>query len=50
MEVTSEKAVGETGYLTDKGLISSPPAEREQFRSDAVALKAMNGLPAVAAK
>ncbi len=34
-EFTCEKAWGEEGYLTDKGLIPMPEAEREQFRNDA---------------
>jgi len=35
VEFTSEKAIGEYGYLTDKGLIPAPKAEREKFRADA---------------
>jgi phosphate transport system substrate-binding protein len=31
-EFTSEKAWGDDGYLTDKGLIPMPEAERKQFR------------------
>ncbi|MDZ7665743.1 MAG: PstS family phosphate ABC transporter substrate-binding protein [Desulfotignum sp.] len=31
-EFTSEKAWGDEGYLTDKGLIPMPEAERKQFR------------------
>jgi phosphate transport system substrate-binding protein len=34
-EFTSEKAIGDSGYVTDKGLIPSPKAEREKFRADA---------------
>lgn len=34
-EFTSEKAVGDFGYLTDKGLIPAPKEEREKFRGDA---------------
>jgi phosphate transport system substrate-binding protein len=34
-EFTSEKAIGDTGYVTDKGLIPAPKAEREKFRADA---------------
>jgi phosphate transport system substrate-binding protein len=45
LEFTSEKAFGEFGYLTDKGLIPSPKAERKEFRAAAEAL----GKPAVAA-
>ena len=33
-EFTPEKAYGEEGYLTGKGLIPMPEAERNQFRSD----------------
>jgi phosphate transport system substrate-binding protein len=50
VEFTSEKAYGEFGYLTDKGLIPSPKVEREQFRSDAVALSVLQDLPGVASK
>ena len=37
-EFTSEKAIGDTGYVTDKGLIPAPKAEREKFRADAAKL------------
>ena len=37
-EFTSEKAFGEFGYLTEKGLIPLTEAEREKVRSDAMAL------------
>ncbi len=40
-EFTSEKAWGEEGYLTEKGLIPSPKAERKTVAADA---KAMNVL------
>ena len=33
-EFTSERAFGEGGYLSDRGLIPMPGAEREQFRED----------------
>jgi len=33
-EFSSDKAWGEEGYLTDKGLIPMPEAERKQFASD----------------
>jgi len=33
-EFTSEKAYGDEGYLTDKGLIPMPEVERKQFRAD----------------
>ena len=38
-EFTSEKAWGDEGYLTDKGLIPMPKAERDQFAADVKALK-----------
>ena len=34
-EFTSEKAIGDEGYLADRGLIPAPNAEREKFRADA---------------
>ena len=34
-EFTSEKAIGDDGYLADKGLIPAPKAERARFRADA---------------
>jgi phosphate transport system substrate-binding protein len=37
-EFTSEKAIGDNGYVTDKGLIPAPKAEREKFRADAAKL------------
>jgi len=37
-ELTSEKAVGEEGYLADKGLIPLPRAERDRVRRAVVAL------------
>ena len=37
-EFTSEKAVGDEGYLADKGLIPLPKAQREKVRKDAAAL------------
>jgi len=37
-ELTSEKAAGEEGYLSDKGLIPLPKAERAKVRKDAAAL------------
>jgi len=49
-EFTSEKAMGEFGYLADKGLIPAPQAEREKFRADAVALKELGSLPSVASQ
>jgi len=43
-EFTSEKAMGEEGYLADKGLIPAPEAERNQFRANAEALIPMGAL------
>ena len=37
-EFASEKAVGEFGYLVDKGLIPAPKAERDRFRAAAAGL------------
>ena len=37
-EFTSEKAWGDEGYLTDKGLIPMPQAERAKFAGDAKSL------------
>ena len=37
-EFTSDKAWGEEGYLTDKGLIPMPDAERDKYRDDATNL------------
>lgn len=34
-EFTSEKAIGDEGYLTDKGLIPLPGADREKYRAAA---------------
>ena len=41
-EFTSEAAVGEDGYLLDKGLIPLPDAERETLRNDVMAGKALS--------
>jgi len=38
-EFTSEKAWGPDGYLTDKGLIPMPDAERKKYADDAKGLK-----------
>jgi phosphate transport system substrate-binding protein len=40
-ELTSEKAMGEDGYLADRGLIPGPAGERAQVRTDANALKVL---------
>ncbi len=40
-EFTSEKAWGEDGYLSDKGLIPMPVAERKQVAADVKALKTL---------
>ena len=40
-EFMSDKAIGDEGYLADRGLIPAPPAEREKFRSDAKGLTPM---------
>ena len=37
-EFTSEKAWGEYGYLSDKGLIPMPEKEREKYHSEAMSL------------
>ena len=43
-EFTSEKAIGDEGYLTEKGLIPEPEEERKRFRYDAEALTPMGAL------
>lgn len=40
-EFTSDRAWGEDGYLTDRGLIPMPEEEREFFRSNAETMTAM---------
>ena len=40
-EYTSEKALGEEGYLADKGLIPPPKGEISKIRDDAKALKTL---------
>jgi len=47
-EFTDEKAMGEFGYLTDKGLIPSPAEERAKYRADAAALTPLRTLSGVA--
>lgn len=39
VEYTSDKAWGEQGYLSDKGLIPMPEEERAKYKSDAANLK-----------
>jgi phosphate transport system substrate-binding protein len=43
-EFGSEKAWGKEGYLTDKGLIPMPEAERKQFQNAVKILKTMDSL------
>jgi phosphate transport system substrate-binding protein len=38
-EFMSDKASGEEGYLSDRGLIPMPEKERAQFAADAKAMK-----------
>jgi phosphate transport system substrate-binding protein len=45
IEFTSEKAIGDDGYLADRGLIPAPKAIRDEVRTDAAAL----GSPSLAA-
>lgn len=45
-EFTSEKAAGEYGYLTDKGLIPLPPEDLAMHRKSALGLSALTGLDA----
>ena len=40
-EFTSEKAMGEEGYLSDRGLIPSPAAQRESVRAQARNLESL---------
>ncbi len=43
-EFTSDKAIGDEGYLSEKGLIPEPEAERQQYRYDAEAMTPMGAL------
>lgn len=43
-EFSSNKAWGPDGYLSEKGMIPMPDAERKKFSSDAKTLKALSGL------
>jgi len=47
-EFTSDKAIGEFGYLADKGLIPAPKEEREKSRMDAMNLVPLKALAGVA--
>jgi phosphate transport system substrate-binding protein len=40
-EYVSEKALGEDGYLADKGLVTLPGADADKTRSDALELKVL---------
>ena len=40
-EFTSEKAWGEDGYLSDRGLIPMPEAERAEFAKAAKSLQSL---------
>ena len=43
-EYTSDKALGDEGYLADKGLVAAPAAERAATRRDALALGTLKSL------
>jgi phosphate transport system substrate-binding protein len=43
-EYTSEKALGDEGYLADKGLVPAPKPDRDKIRKDAVALSTLKGV------
>jgi len=43
-EFTSEKAFGEDGYLSEKGLIPMPDSERKMFRSNTSSLKTLTSV------
>ena len=38
-EYVSDRAIGEEGYLTDRGLVAQPKAELARTRADVRALK-----------
>ena len=40
-EFMSDKAIGDEGYLAERGLIPAPPAEREKYRADSKNLTPM---------
>ena len=46
VEFTSEKAVGEFGYLADRGLIPAPDEERARYRSAAANLEVLRDVAA----
>lgn len=43
-EFMSNKAIGDEGYLSDKGLIPMPSAERTAFQKSVIALEPLSGL------
>jgi len=43
-EFTSEKAWGEEGYLSERGLIPMPDAERSKFKNDATSLQTLKSV------
>ena len=43
-EFMSEKAIGDEGYLTDKGLIPMPMAERRSFQQSVTGMQALKSL------
>ena len=43
-EFMSEKAIGDEGYLTDKGLIPMPRAERTKFQQSVTGMQVLTGL------
>ena len=42
-EYVSDKAMGEDGYLTSKGLVALPKEEAEKVRAAALALSPVDG-------
>jgi phosphate transport system substrate-binding protein len=43
-EFMSEKAIGDEGYLTDKGLIPMPKSERTRYQTSVTGMKPLTGL------
>ncbi|MDH3942067.1 MAG: substrate-binding domain-containing protein [Xanthomonadales bacterium] len=43
-EFMSEKAIGDEGYLTDKGLIPMPKSERTKYQTSVTGMKPLTGL------